>query len=94
MTTSTATDPKTPGQAFVAAYREHGTRARVEFDTTITDQFPGFKRRPRIAMRALFKIIGTSEPQDERDRPWLRPESLSGAPNHQHGTQAVRCNLR
>jgi hypothetical protein len=61
MTTSTALDPKTPGQAFVAAYREHGTRARVEFDTTITDQFPGFKRRPRIAMRALFKIVATGQ---------------------------------
>jgi hypothetical protein len=61
MTTSTALDPKTPGQAFVAAYREHGTRARVEFDTTITDQFPGFKRRPRIAMRALFKVVATGQ---------------------------------
>lgn len=61
MTTSTATDSKTPGQAFVAAYREHGTRARVEFDTTITDQFPGFKRRPRIAMRALFKVVATGQ---------------------------------
>ena len=60
-TPTTAPDPKTPGQAFVAAYREHGTRARVDFDTTITDQFPGFKRRPRIAMRALFKVVATGQ---------------------------------
>ncbi|HEY6175373.1 MAG TPA: family 3 encapsulin nanocompartment shell protein [Kofleriaceae bacterium] len=58
---STVTDANTPGQAFAAAYREHGTRARVDFDTTITDQFPGFKRRPRIAMRALFKIVATGQ---------------------------------
>jgi hypothetical protein len=34
-----------------------GTRALVEFTITITDQFPGFKRRPRIAMRSLFKVV-------------------------------------
>lgn len=58
---STADQPATrsPGQAFAAAYLELGTRARVEFNTTITDQFPGFRRRPRIAMRALFKVVAT-----------------------------------
>jgi hypothetical protein len=60
-TTSTASDPKTPGQQFAAAYRAHGTQARVDFDTTITDQFPGFKRRPRLAMRALFKVVTTGQ---------------------------------
>ena len=60
---SPATDHRTPGQAFAAAYREHGPRARVDFDTTITDQFPGFKRRPRIAMRALFKVVTTGQPE-------------------------------
>ena len=58
---SPAIDHRTPGQAFAAAYREHGARARVDFDTTITDEFPGFKRRPRIAMRALFKVATTGQ---------------------------------
>ena len=49
----------TPGQAFAAAYAEHGTSARVDFPITITDSFPGFRRRPRIAMRALFKVVKT-----------------------------------
>jgi hypothetical protein len=60
-TNSSSGDPKTPGQQFATAYRAQGTQARVEFDTTITDQFPGFKRRPRLAMRALFKVIATGQ---------------------------------
>jgi hypothetical protein len=77
---STATDPKTPGQAFAAAYREHGTRARVDFDATITDQFPGFKRRPRIAMRALFKVVPAGQSEV---RYWFEAHPAAG-------TRAVR----
>jgi len=54
------TEPS-PGQAFAAAFAAAGTSARVELPTTITEQFPGFKRRPRIAMRSLFKIVKTRE---------------------------------
>src|SRR5581483_148937 len=53
----------TPGQAFAAAYAEAGTSARVDFPITITDSFPGFKRRPRIAMRALFKTVKAEGPE-------------------------------
>ncbi|HET9621237.1 MAG TPA: family 3 encapsulin nanocompartment shell protein [Kofleriaceae bacterium] len=53
----------TPGQAFAAAFASAGTSARVDFPTTITDAFPGFKRRPRIAMRALFKIVKAEGPE-------------------------------
>lgn len=77
---SPATDPRTPGQAFAAAYREHGTRARVDFDTTITDQFPGFKRRPRIAMRALFKVVATGQSEVKY---WFEAHPAAG-------TRAVR----
>jgi hypothetical protein len=73
--TTTESAARTPGEVFAAAYREIGTQARVEFDTTITDRFPGFKRRPRIAMRALFKIVGTAEPQV---RYWFEDHPASG----------------
>ena len=52
---STDQVPRSPGQAFAAAFAAHGMAARVDFPVTITEQFPGFARRPRIAMRALFK---------------------------------------
>jgi hypothetical protein len=48
-----------PGCVFAAAFAEAGTAARVVFPTTITEQFPGFQRRPRIAMRSLFKVVKT-----------------------------------
>jgi hypothetical protein len=35
----------------------------VEFNTTITDAFPGFKRRPRIAVRGLFKVVKAGGPK-------------------------------
>jgi len=60
-TPTPTTEHRTPGEAFADAYRAQGASARVEFDTTITDEFPGFKRRPRLAMRALFKIVGTRQ---------------------------------
>ncbi|MFC5742922.1 family 3 encapsulin nanocompartment shell protein [Dyella tabacisoli] len=53
----------TPGQAFASAYAKAGTSARVDFPVTITDSFPGFRRRPRIAMRALFKIVKAEGPE-------------------------------
>jgi hypothetical protein len=48
---------ESPGQVFAAAFVRAGSDTRVEFPTTITEQFPGFKRRPRIAMRSLFKVV-------------------------------------
>src|SRR4051812_4785486 len=59
---TTQADPsgvRTPGQVFASAAAEAGTSARVEFPITITEQFPGFARRPRIAMRSLFKVVKT-----------------------------------
>ncbi|HEU4730408.1 MAG TPA: family 3 encapsulin nanocompartment shell protein [Kofleriaceae bacterium] len=57
-------DPRSssPGQLFASACAEQGKAARVELPATITEQFPGFARRPRIAMRSLFKIVKISEP--------------------------------
>lgn len=68
-----------PGQRFAAACTTEGTQARVDFQTTITDLFPGFKRRPRIAVRALFKVAQASEDQV---RYWFetRPESAAAMP--------------
>jgi hypothetical protein len=80
MTTNEQTSANSPGQALAAAYLEMGKRARVDFDTTITDQFPGFKRRPRIAMRSLFKVVGTTRAEV---RYWV--EALAAA-----GSKAVR----
>jgi hypothetical protein len=53
----------TPGHVFAQAFAEAGTSARVEFPITITEQFPGFARRPRIAMRSLFKVVKTAGPE-------------------------------
>ena len=50
-----------PGQQFAAAFAAHGMAARVDFPVTITEQFPGFSRRPRIAMRSLFKVKKTAD---------------------------------
>jgi hypothetical protein len=47
---------------FAAAFAEAGTAARVVFPTTITEAFPGFQRRPRIAMRSLFKVARAEGP--------------------------------
>src|SRR5215217_580588 len=45
-----------PGRVFAQAVATQGAKASVEFPHTITEAFPGFKRRPRIAVRALFKV--------------------------------------
>jgi Phage capsid family len=68
--------PRSPGQQFVAAFAEHGKAARVEFPVTITEQFPGFARRPRIAMRSLFKVVKTTEPAASY---WFETHPESGA---------------
>ena len=60
---STPSPTPSPGQAFAAAFAEAGTAARVEFASTITDQFPGFARRPRIAVRSLFKVVKAEGPE-------------------------------
>ena len=54
---------ESPGQIFAAACATQGTEARVDFQTTITDLFPGFKRRPRIAVRGLFKVVKARQDQ-------------------------------
>ncbi len=74
-----ATDPspgRSPGQVFAAAVAEAGTGARVEFPTTITAGFPGFHRRPRIAVRSLFKVVTTDEPEA---RYWFETRPGDGA---------------
>jgi hypothetical protein len=60
-TTGTEGTELSPGRAFAAAVVSQGTKASVEFSTTITDSFPGFKRRPRIAVRGLFKVVKTEQ---------------------------------
>ena len=54
--------PPSPGQLFAAAFAEQGKAARIDLPITITEAFPGFARRPRLAVRNLFKVVKTSEP--------------------------------
>jgi len=68
--------PPSPGQAFAAAFAEAGTAARVELASTITDQFPGFARRPRIAVRSLFKVVKAEGPEA---RYWFETRPAEGA---------------
>jgi hypothetical protein len=85
--TSTEPPPPSPGQLFAAAFAEHGKAARIELPITITEQFPGFARRPRIAMRSLFKVVRTSEPAG---RYWyeMRPASAAGVRDEQLRSEA------
>ncbi len=55
--------PPSPGKAFAQACALQGTHASVEFTTNIIDHFPGFRRRPRIAVRGLFKVVKASGPK-------------------------------
>ena len=62
---TTSTDPSTsqsPGQAFAAAFAAAGTDARIDVPTAITARFPGFDRRPRLAVRNLFKSVKAEGP--------------------------------
>lgn len=74
-----------PGQAFAAAYASAGRDARVEFPVAITEQFPGFQRRPRIAMRSLFKVVkaegsqGSGGPECAEARYWFETRPAEGA---------------
>ena len=68
--------PLSPGQQFAAAFAEHGRTARVDFPVTITEQFPGFSRRPRIAMRSLFKVKKTT---DAAASYWFETHPTGGA---------------
>ena len=65
-----------PGQAFAAAFAAAGTDARVEFLTTITARFPGFDRRPRLAVRNLFKSV-KAEGSDAKY--WFEQRPADGA---------------
>ena len=67
---------QSPGQVFAAAYAAAGTTARVDFPTTITAGFPGFHRRPRIAMRSLFKVVKVEEPDAKY---WFETRPIDGA---------------
>lgn len=60
-TETPSTTSQSPGQAFAAAFAAMGTAARVDFATTITEKFPGFQQRPRLAVRNLFKIVKTEQ---------------------------------
>lgn len=68
-----------PGRAFAAAHAARGRKASVELPTTITELFPGFKRRPRIAVRALFKAVKTRQ---QTVKYWFetRPQAAPTAP--------------
>lgn len=68
-----------PGQLFAAACATRGVQAAVDFETTITEHFPGFKRRPRLALRALFKVAKAGQ---EQARYWFEthPQSPLAAP--------------
>src|SRR5262249_16125931 len=67
---------ESPGHVFAAAFSRTGMDARVEFSTTITEQFPGFQRRPRIAMRSLFKVVKAEGP---RAPYWFETRPAEGA---------------
>ncbi|MBU8898138.1 phage major capsid protein [Corallococcus sp. H22C18031201] len=56
MSSLVTTADVSPGRAFAEACHQQGAQASVSFNTTITDAFPGFKRRPRIAVRGMFKV--------------------------------------
>ncbi len=56
-----------PGRAFASACLAQGNRAAIELPTTITESFPGFKVRPRLALRNLFKVVPTDQ---QRARYW------------------------
>lgn len=76
MTSNEHLPASSPGQVFAAAYRERGTQARVEFDVNVIDHFPGFKRRPRISMRALFKVV---RPDSAEVTYWYETHPATGA---------------
>ena len=44
----------TVGQQFAAACAKDGTKAAISLQATVSDLFPGFKKRPRLAVRNLF----------------------------------------
>jgi Phage capsid family len=67
---------RSPGQVFAAAFAEAGTDARVDFPTTITASFPGFDRRPRLAVRNLFKVV-KAEASDAKY--WFETRPADGA---------------
>ncbi len=75
-TSSDQPPPQSPGQAFAAAFAEAGTTARIEFPVAITDQFPGFARRPRIAVRSLFKVV---KAEGAEPRYWFETRPAEGA---------------
>jgi hypothetical protein len=75
-----------PGQAFAAAVAEQGRAARVEIPATITEQFPGFARRPRIAMRSLFKVVQTA---GDTASYWYETRAASGAAGVRDGQLRV-----
>ena len=62
MTPADQPSVRSPGQVFAAAFAGSGTDARVDFPTTITASFPGFDRRPRLAVRGLFKTVVAEQP--------------------------------
>jgi hypothetical protein len=62
---------------FAAAFAEAGTDARVDFPSTITASFPGFQRRPRLAVRNLFKTVHTEAPAAPY---WFETRPAEGAP--------------
>lgn len=67
---------RSPGQAFAAAVAEAGAAARVDFPTTITASFPGFRQRPRLAVRSLFKVVTTDTTEPAY---WLERRPGEGA---------------
>jgi hypothetical protein len=50
----------TPGRIFAEAVAEHGLRASVEFDTTITASLSSLRRKPRYPARNLLKVVDLS----------------------------------
>src|SRR5882672_5166582 len=76
---STSTDQPTvpsPGHAFAAAFAAAGTDARIDFPAAITARFPGFDRRPRLAVRNLFKSVQAEAPDAKY---WFEQRPADGA---------------
>src|SRR5882762_6125548 len=76
---NTVSVSSTVGQQFAAACAKDGTKAAISLQATVSDLFPGFKKRPRLAVRNLFKVVQTDQ---EHAKYWYEthPQTKPAAP--------------
>ena len=68
---------QSPGELFAQAYAQHGERAEVHFDYTITDAFQPGKERPRWTVRNLFNKRPVP-PDTDTVRTWCESRPAAG----------------